>query len=99
MSAGIAVAEQRALGYMVLAVLAPCLPDLGPAVVDTPIRVDHRPVLERYGGCTARFREDLGPAVVDTPIRVDHRPVLERYGGCTARFREEACHKLFCNAL
>ena len=60
-SAGIVVCvvvEQRALGSTVCTALAPLLEDLGQAVVDTPIGVDRLPVLERYGGYMARFREE-----------------------------------------
>ena len=35
----------------------PPLEDLGQAVADTPVGVDRPPVLERYGGCMAKFRE------------------------------------------
>ena len=57
-SAGLVAVEQQALGSTVWVALAPLLEDLGQAVLDIPIRVDRLPVLERYDGCMAIFREE-----------------------------------------
>ena len=59
MSAGIVVVKQQAWSSTSWAVLAPLPEDLGQAVVDIPIRVDCLPVLKRYGGHMAQFREEV----------------------------------------